>query len=56
VAIALVKCIAGVLSGSLRRMYVGPRSLLVAARIDLAHGELDAEGVFLEPRPRPNRR
>jgi hypothetical protein len=26
-------------------MYVGPRSLLVAARIDLADGHLDVEGV-----------
>jgi divalent metal cation (Fe/Co/Zn/Cd) transporter len=29
----------------LRTMYVGPRSLLVAARIDLADGHLDVEGV-----------
>jgi divalent metal cation (Fe/Co/Zn/Cd) transporter len=29
----------------LRTMYVGPRSLLVAARIDLAAGGLDAEAI-----------
>ncbi|HZE29719.1 MAG TPA: cation diffusion facilitator family transporter [Gaiellaceae bacterium] len=29
----------------LRTMYIGPESLLVAARVDLAHNGLDAEGI-----------